>query len=212
MKYQEESQKDVLSEEKKEVMEEEEEDITELPMMIAGVEAVGYDITGDGEPDYCGFVNQETGEVDQLVPIEEIREMDVEIVLLKKEEENLPQQTKKEEENLPQQKVEVELEPLEHRNPSLHFKSRSSLEIPSLMRFSLLDMTPKHSKINALRTHVSEEVVAEFNHVEPPPPSPYVCPVRLKTQRTKQCTHTHTQNKQTTPRARFRNYHSSGKR
>ena len=103
----------------------------------------------------------ETGEVDQLVPIEEIREMDVEIVIMKKKRKKVQEQ-----------KIEVELEPLEHENPSLRFMSRSSLEIPQLMRFSLLDMTPKHSKMSALRTHVSEEVVADFNHVEPPPPSP----------------------------------------
>ena len=40
---------------------EESGDISEISMTVAGVEAVGYDITGNGEPDYCGFVNEETG-------------------------------------------------------------------------------------------------------------------------------------------------------
>lgn len=107
-------------------------------------------------------MNEETGEVDELVPMNEIVDMDVEIVI----------QEKKEKEDR-EKNIVMDMEPIEQRGPSLRFLSRSSLEIPPLMDFSLLDMTPKHSKLgSSLRTHASVEQVAEFNGREPPPPSP----------------------------------------
>jgi len=109
------------------------------------VDMVGYDINGDGKIDFVGLVNSETGEVDQLFEIDDFE--------AKYGKEITANDFSDSSTATIDEKADSKRDTESHsRRAHTRFATRESLDIPDMMRFSLLNVdAAQNTKVSGKR-------------------------------------------------------------
>eukprot|EP00939_MAST-03C_sp_MAST-3C-sp1_P003356 g3356.t1 len=102
------------------------------------IDMIGYDLSGDGEIEYVGVVNPKTGEVDELLSLEEYEQ------ILQKTNGDI---------------LESVIRPFSpdakasetHVRAHTRFATRESLGVPDMLRLSLLEGSPQHNNLSGKR-------------------------------------------------------------
>lgn len=137
--------------------------IREIPMSTDGdtVDMVGYDMTGDGKPDYVGLVNPDTGEVDELMPMSDFTMLQAKKINTKKSDASKKVSTTSEASLVDSRddeggSIQIETNETEvaidtNKERPFRIASRESLGLPALMRFSLLQISPSQKLVRGQR-------------------------------------------------------------